>query len=462
MAGSAAPCDPRTAPPRAARCDIACWVVCALLVAPTAPSQGAPQPESHQTFDQRLAACPPEDIRGRLRLIDWALQNNLANHAEALYREILLREPEHDEAYEGLLQLADQRPLPSTSDAYRATKALLPKGFRKYETQRFIVLSNADARWTRAQANLLERTYHEFFRHTERLQLRPLPLRHKLVCVLFRKRSQFAEFAQRHDRVTESWGLGYYSPRHDRTVFYNGAAEPGADQFARKRSIATTIHEATHQLHYHTHVQIMHVQYPLWSCEGLATAFETSNPNAAFGPDHEFQPRRERFLRLLKGDRILPLRSLVGLDRMPDNRTETIHTVYNQSYALVSWLARYRKQEFRDYLMLMLKEPPGRLSPNRHLALFEQAFGNIDQVERSWLLYEIRQLGWNNIDQPLLNRQALAKGEAELFQAHGVARGTAVFIPGDKGPLATPGKGWGRGWTFGGNLTAGAAWERWP
>ncbi len=283
--------------------------------------------------------------------------------------------------------------LSGDSEAYRAARQLLPRGFRTHETRRFVVLSNAGRRWTRSRAKLLERTFDEFARYAGRLDLRPLPLRHKLVCVLFDRREDFAKFARDHDGVNESWGLGYYSPAHARTVFFNGETEPDADEFAARRSVATAIHETIHQLHFEKHVLSVHLQYPLWCVEGLATAFETAAPAAPFGPDFEFQPRRDRFRRLVQYDRILSLRELVQLDRMPDQRRETVHTIYNQSYAVASWLARHRPEELRRYLMSMLEEPPGRPSPARHLDLFEQAFGDVDQLESVWLRDERRTLG---------------------------------------------------------------------
>jgi hypothetical protein len=152
--------------------------------------------------------------------------------------------------------------------------------------------------------------------------------------------------------------------------------------------VAATVHEAVHQLHYHTRILKTAVQYPHWSGEGLATAFETSSPDEQFGPEYDFEPRQERFARLLKADRLVPLRSFVGIDRIPDSRRETVHTVYNQSYALASWLARERPGELRAYLIAMLKESPGRPTSQRHLELFEQAFGDVDAVEEAWLRRE--------------------------------------------------------------------------
>ncbi len=370
---------------------------CLLLITPAARSENGL--DVHNEFAQRLAECPADDVGGRMRLADWARDNDLPDSAETLYRTVLQLDARHEQAYEALWDLSRERPLPASSEALRMTKALLTRrGLRTHETPHFVVLSNAQRRWTQDKAQLLERTYEEFHRTAEQLDLRPLPLRHKLVCLLLGKRSQFVEFARTNDNVTESWSLGYYSPRYDRTVFYNGEVEAGADEFARHRSTATTIHEAIHQLLFHTRVQSVHTQYPLWSCEGFATAFETSAPDLPFGPDREFEPRRQRFQRFLRDDRLLPLRSFVQLDRMPDNRPESVQTMYSQSYAVMSWLARYRQEGLRDYMILMLKEPPGRLSADRHLEIFEQAFGDVGGVERAWLAREKMGLSGAGID----------------------------------------------------------------
>ena len=284
------------------------------------------------------------------------------------------------------------RSLPHHSPAYEATRRVLPNDFRSYESRSFAVLSNEHARWTQVQLGRLEAAHREFHRFTASLALHPAPLRHKLVCVLFHEKRDFVGFAASQDNLSSSWSLGYYSPRTDRIVFYNGQNQENADEFAAKRVIATTIHEAVHQLSFHTGIQTIHVQYPLWINEGLATSFETDCPDRAFGPDHDFPPRRDRFNTLLAEKRLIPLRVLAQLDAMPDDRQETVFTVYNESYAFFSWIARHRKPQLRDYLDLMLKEPPGRPAGQRHLELFEQAFGDADRLQDAWLRDERRQL----------------------------------------------------------------------
>ncbi len=351
-----------------------------------------------------------------------------------------------DEAYDAPPRLAADRKLSADSDAYRAARNLLPQRFIDLQTTRFVVISDANRDWTRHQAELLERTYHQFERFTRRLQLRRMPLRHKLVCVLFERRDDYQRFAKGHDSVTADWITGYYSPKQDRVVFYNlqsstvttrtrGTVEPTTAQMlaldrhdapARplsqpteteiirptrrrdrrpadsapsrindrsvKAATATTVHEAIHQLAFHTRVESPWIQNPLWISEGLATAFETDRPNEAFGPDHDYAPRREQFQKLMRNDQLLALRELVKYTRMPDDSDKTVKTIYHQSYALVTWMNRFRKTQLRAYLKALRSEPPGRPTADRHLELFELAFGDVDRLERAWLRYELDRL----------------------------------------------------------------------
>jgi hypothetical protein len=312
---------------------------------------------------------------------------------------------------------APSRRLSADSKAYRTARDSLPPGFMDYSTRRFVLISNADARWTREQGELLEKTHHQFHRYTKRLGLKPKPLRHKLVCVLFADRDDYRRFAAAHDDVTADWISGYYSPQHDRIVFYNletedgGFADAGLDvpkdhwawpevQAARQRfaderakaATATTIHEAVHQLAFHTSIQTAHIQNPIWISEGLATSFETDKPKGSFGPDHDYSVRREQFQELVENDTLIPLRQLVTHSEMPDNRDETITAVYHQSYALVAWLSRFRREELRDYLVALRGENPGRPTKARHLELFEEHFGDVNLLEEKWLKWERRQL----------------------------------------------------------------------
>lgn len=347
-------------------------------------------PASTAGQQRRSIGCSEHDLPCHLRAAAQAEQAGDLDFAEATYRHILRLDPDSEPAYAALIALTDGRTLSKESDSYNDARELLDRTFLEYETRRFIVLSNADPRWSRSQAEHLERAHHQFMRFVNRLGIRPLPLQHKLVCVLFEHQRDYQDFAATNDNIHDPWIAGYYSPRHDRVVFFRTV--DGGRDVSDDVSIATTIHEAIHQLHFHTRVKSLYVQYPLWICEGLATAFETSEPGGAFGPDHEYAPRRDRFLDLLESGEMLPLSKLVVLTAMHDASQATVHAMYHQSYAFVVWLNRFRSDQLRAYLQSMLREPPGKVSADRQTELFEAAFGPVKAVEQQWLQHERRAL----------------------------------------------------------------------
>ncbi len=364
-----------------------------LLPGNPVPGQDQQPRDINLEFDARLAEISKKGPDAKLQLADWAVKNKLHAQADNLYRDILKKDPSNKNAYNRLIRLSKSQSLLGKSDTFNSTKQLLPRNFRVHESRRYIIISNASASWTRTQAARLEQIHEQFMRYTKKLGLKPLPLKQKLVCVLFKNRTEYQTFALKHDQLNlHSWNLGYYSPRNDRIVLFDGSSEAEADEFADNRTIATTIHEAVHQLHFHTGVMNIHIQYPLWLCEGIATTFESNSTKHNFGPEYDFQPRREHFRSLVNSNKLLPLESLAQLDALPDTSQQTSFTIYNQSYALVCWLVSKHPKEFSNFLMMLRKEPPGRPTGKRHLELFENAFGDTMKLQEQWLSDEAKAL----------------------------------------------------------------------
>lgn len=332
--------------------------------------------------------------------------------------------------------------LPVDSEALRQAAASLPDRFVRHETARFVALSDGSTAWTREQLERFERAHHQFVRFLRWLGIPEPELRHKLVAVLFEDHAEFMEYAARVDGVGDRWVKGYYTPAGDRLVGFDAESDPraieartrlaeqeraiaqAADQARARRSstgridpaanasidrarsmqglgeedmvlairqqvVSTMIHEAIHQLLFHTGVQNPSVAPPFWLAEGLATSFETDQPSAAFGPDFDFHPRREVFERLLMEDRLISLDSFVAFEGLPDRREATARVFYHQSSALLCYLYRQRPSELRRYLDRLAAEPPGRPGPMRQRQLFQECFGDIDTVERTWLRWEL-------------------------------------------------------------------------
>jgi len=399
-----------------------------------------PTDETRVEFERRLGALPRADHEKAVALAEWAIDHRLLEQADGVYRYVLGQDPDNDAAFYGLWDLNRGRPLALESDAYTKAREFLPESFVEYETRHYVLLSDADPEWTAEQGARLERAHDRFRRFSIQLDLRALPLRHKLVAVAFRNRQDFVALARQDENDATDRLAGYYSLPQDRLVLYHvesnrnvasarrqlesmrseidavmrrsrrshmtGRRREGRetartaddrirahdeqqrriDDFARQRSLTVTIHEAIHQLVFHMRVQSPYVQNPLWLTEGLATAFETDNARSAFGPGQEFSPRRMGFYDLLDNDRLLPLRELLSIDHRDfAKRPGHVDAVYQQGYALVTWLSRHRRIELRKYIRSLAALPHGAPSRKGQVELFEEAFGDVERLEEQWL-----------------------------------------------------------------------------
>jgi hypothetical protein len=413
-------------------------VLALLLPAPCAAGADESADPRIDALSQKLNQCAEDDFEALTEIARWAVEQHLFPQADQLCRYILARDAEHEGAYALLQQVAMAQTLPDESAALEDARSLLPDDFHVHETTRYVVLTDVSTAWAQHHAQMLERTHHQFLRFCRRLDLKPLPLRHKLVAVLFEDRAMYQAFARQHDHVRTPSIAGYYAPLRDRLVFYQVDANPSLtearqkldtmqdelrdiekrqrearragrreeakaledylddarallraeedrlEDFADRTGTATTLHEAAHQLLFHTGVQNPAVEYPIWISEGLATGFETDEPHAAFGPDHDYAGRRDHFDELAAADDLLPLRELVTITSIDATNSANVDRIYHQSYSLVRWMTRTRKQQLRAYLMRMRDQPPGKLSAQQHVVIFEDAFGPIDRVERAW------------------------------------------------------------------------------
>lgn len=309
---------------------------------------------------------------------------------------------------------------------------LLGPGFTRTETRHFVILSDCSSSWTRTRGALLERTRDQYFRMTDKLQVDVGPHDHKLLCVLFDDPRRYAAFARAHDGLAAGWVAGYYATGSNRIVFYNDANAPDLvdalsrlDEYARQAddrrdrarragqpdaarllasaddmdakidaerarlarhvrdvAIAKTIHEAIHLLAFNTGLQCQDRDFPFWFSEGLATAFETDAPSAAFGPAHESRARLGDVRRIVSGGRTIPFDDLVTRSAAPADDAETADAMYQLSYALFMYLYRHERQALGDYIQAFQSLPPGPLSRRKQLELFQAHFGDPARLQR--------------------------------------------------------------------------------
>jgi hypothetical protein len=249
------------------------------------------------------------------------------------------------------------------------------------------------------------------------------------VCIVFDKADDFETFAATYDDLDVSANdvPGYFSPRHGWIVFVDPgdhadleaawanieAAQHRVDDAAHAgfgvidaqqelqearatlasseviRRMALTAHETVHQLVHQTPAIGQHVAWPPWLHEGLSTAFETADRRRPFGPDRDFDQRRNAFLDRLDANEASTIAMLLDQHELDQSNEAQVKAAYIDGCALVSWLTRSRRSTFARFL-----EHLGRPDKDGNVAdihtTFKATLGDPATLTRSWWADERR------------------------------------------------------------------------
>lgn len=283
------------------------------------------------------------------------------------------------------------------------------------QSPHFVVIYDGAADQAQARAALLEKAYRRFYDAFRVGRFKLAPTDKPLVCLLFKSRDVFLNYAKRADHIDMGWSGGYYSSRTNRIALYEAerwvwqpkatdASQAGADGQVTtgeikiipasanvaavvppQVSIASTTHEAAHQLAFNSGLQRRGVMYPLWAAEGLATSFEDEQPGKPFGPAYDNPGRRRDLARAWRAGEVLPLEQFAALTRLPPNQPEMINAIYAQAWGLFHYLFTHHRDRLADYLANVAKALPGTRSAAAMRNEFIAAFGPIAPLEREWL-----------------------------------------------------------------------------
>jgi len=282
--------------------------------------------------------------------------------------------------------------------------AELGPGFQLYSTKHYLICyntSDAFARWTGAMFERLYRAFHTFWKR-KRFQLHEPEF--PLVALVFADRASFERYAREAlgDAVKEV--IGFYNQRTNRMVLVDltGVApqrrrymtsreirrllsRPGAE-----RTVATVIHEATHQIAYNTGLQRRFSDVPVWVSEGLAMYFEVPDLKSSRGWRGlgKVNPVRARgFLQYFPKR---PPDSLVQL--MKDDKRfrdpQQMHHAYDEAWAWYFFLMKTRPQQMVQYHQLLAQKPVLRWdTPQKRLEEFTGIFGPLPPLEKAFFRF---------------------------------------------------------------------------
>ena len=275
--------------------------------------------------------------------------------------------------------------LPSLSKQALAERILqeLPAGFRVHTTANYVVCYNTTTPYAQWCGSLFERLHRAFFNYWKRrrLVLQETP---PLVACVFRDRASYEAYGQEELGDSIKSILGHYSYETNRIAMYDllGRHGPGsAKQISQvlgrqERTVATLIHEATHQIAFNCGLHQRYADIPVWLSEGLAIYFETPDLRSSrgwstIGAVNHF--RLDQFRKYAPHRTEESLQTLIASNDRFYSSGGT--AAYAESWAFCYFLMRNRSEQFANYLRILQAKPPMHTdSPAQRLQDFQQAF----------------------------------------------------------------------------------------
>ena len=286
--------------------------------------------------------------------------------------------------------------------------AELPAGFRVHRTANYIVCFNTSPAFARWWGALAEKLYRSFYGYWKHRGLKLQPPDYPLVAIVFRSQADYLDFCRRELGSRSGHYIGHYSQQTNRVCTFDLT---GIDRLAEQRrpattlshvsrllaqpaaerTVATIIHESTHQLAFNSGLQTRYADNPGWVSEGIATYFESPDLSNTRGWDGVGTVNRfnlfhfRRSVQQQPGARLSDLISSDTAFQDPDS----VRRAYAESWALTYFLVKTRSTQYREYLR-RLSEQPALVShdPAQRRALFRASFGtDLRELEDEWMRY---------------------------------------------------------------------------
>lgn len=286
-------------------------------------------------------------------------------------------------------------------------KTELPAGFQFHKTKNYVIAYNTSKVYAEWAGSLFERLFVAFENYWgDRHKLKLTKPEFPLVAVIFKDKNSYEAFCR--EEVGNAIGsvIGYYSLTTNRMMMYDltGLSGNTRSRVTRtsqitsimsrpqaERTVATIIHEATHQIAYNTGIQTRFADNPVWLSEGMAMYFETPNPRSSRGFPKIGSVNRyqlAQFKKALVNRKSNNLITLLTDDTYMRN-TKTAAAAYSEAWALSYFLMKKYPDKYAEYLKLIAKKP--RMvwdSKNERLEEFKSVFGeDLSKLEKAFIRY---------------------------------------------------------------------------
>ncbi len=373
------------------------------------------KPLPQEVYQENLKALAPDDVEGHLELAKWCRQHHLNKEYAELLQKAGRIDPDHEEAAK-LWYEYQKRHLKLPISESKAGKLLqeLGPGFKIRRSSHYLVCYNTDPTFAQQRAYLFEKVYQAFYSYFESKDLKLVPLKERLVAVLFDSRDDYLNYARVRDARLEHME-GFYSGLDNRVVFYNLMNRPEyvesrkqADMVEKRLSalygqvarasprtkivieykggrrltlskqqalrqiaddkrelgelkrkmvgfyldenVSVTVHEVTHQLWFNSGLAARFRWSPHWLSEGVATFFEAAYRGEWAGMGRLNPRRASDYGELQQQGKLLPLERLLVEQNVFFQPDDTQRAAYAQSWALFHYLANRQTEGLRQYI----------------------------------------------------------------------------------------------------------------
>jgi hypothetical protein len=281
-------------------------------------------------------------------------------------------------------------------------------GFKFHHTKNYVIgynTSRAYAQWVGSLYERLHAAFYTYWTSPARgaaLQQPQFPL----VALVFDSQESYALYAR--SELGEATGsiIGYYSLRSNRMIMYDltglgTAADSDRAAPARikqilaqpraERTVATIVHEATHQLAFNSGLQVRFADVPFWVSEGIAIYFETPDLDSSRGWRKIGAVNRVNLINFRKTLQSRPPDALTRLisDDMRFRDSKSAADAYAEAWALTYFLLNQRAEACVKYLAALAEHAPlVELGPQRRIRMFQEHFGeDLTALEAEFLRY---------------------------------------------------------------------------
>lgn len=278
--------------------------------------------------------------------------------------------------------------------------------FHVHTTRNYAIAASTPEAYSEWTSQLLERMQIAFQSYWKNRRFTLTPLAAPLPVLILSNQAQFAKMAEFDKTPASANGQGYYLVTANRIVLFDLTASDAASQATtiaevQRRaqripaSVATVVHEATHQIAFNRGMHRRYADNPVWLTEGMAMYFEAPDLKSRrgwSGIGKVNTARLFRFREFLKARRQPDSIETLVRDNTRFGDPDSAIDAYSEAWALTYFLIRTRMRDYAQYLTaISQKQPLHWDDPEDRLAVFQSAFGsNFAKLNREFLSFTSR------------------------------------------------------------------------